>query len=103
MVVKVKEPLAAERKKLRPGQILFTYLHLAPDAEQTHDLVASGAVCIAYETVTSPTGALPLAHADVGGRRPSCAAGRRPLAGEGAGRTRRAARRRARRSGRPRW
>jgi alanine dehydrogenase len=60
MVVKVKEPLAAERKKLRPGQILFTYLHLAPDAEQTHDLVASGAVCIAYETVTSANGALPL-------------------------------------------
>ena len=60
MVVKVKEPLAVERKKLRQGQILFTYLHLAPDAEQTHDLVASGAVCIAYETVTSPSGALPL-------------------------------------------
>ncbi|WP_448951466.1 alanine dehydrogenase [Labrys neptuniae] len=60
MVVKVKEPLASERKKLRPGQILFTYLHLAPDAEQTHDLVASGAVCIAYETVTSNSGALPL-------------------------------------------
>ena len=60
MVVKVKEPLPAERKKLRPGQILFTYLHLAPDAEQTQDLVASGATCIAYETVTSPTGGLPL-------------------------------------------
>ena len=60
MIVKVKEPLAAERRKLRPGQILFTYLHLAPDAAQTHDLVASGAVCIAYETVTSNNGALPL-------------------------------------------
>jgi alanine dehydrogenase len=60
MIVKVKEPLAAERKKLRKGQILFTYLHLAPDAEQTRDLVASGAVCIAYETVTSNNGALPL-------------------------------------------
>jgi alanine dehydrogenase len=60
MIVKVKEPLAAERRKLRPGQILFTYLHLAPDAEQTRDLVASGAVCIAYETVTSSSGALPL-------------------------------------------
>jgi alanine dehydrogenase len=60
MVVKVKEPLAAERKKLRRGQILFTYLHLAPDAEQTHDLIASGAICIAYETVTSANGALPL-------------------------------------------
>ncbi|WP_413988784.1 alanine dehydrogenase [Labrys okinawensis] len=60
MVVKVKEPLAAERNKLRKDQILFTYLHLAPDAEQTHDLVASGAICIAYETVTSNNGALPL-------------------------------------------
>jgi alanine dehydrogenase len=60
LVVKVKEPLAVERKKLRRGQILFTYLHLAPDAEQTADLVASGATCIAYETVTSPSGGLPL-------------------------------------------
>jgi alanine dehydrogenase len=60
MIVKVKEPLAVERKKLRPGQVLFTYLHLAPDPEQTKDLIASGATCIAYETVTSPTGALPL-------------------------------------------
>jgi len=60
MVVKVKEPLASERKQLRRGQVLFTYLHLAPDAAQTHDLVASGATCIAYETVTSPQGGLPL-------------------------------------------
>jgi len=60
MVIKVKEPQAEERKKLRPGQILFTYLHLAPDPEQTKDLIESGAVCIAYETVTSPTGGLPL-------------------------------------------
>jgi alanine dehydrogenase len=60
MVVKVKEPLAAERKQLRPGQILFTYLHLAPDLAQTEDLVKSRAVCIAYETVTSPHGGLPL-------------------------------------------
>jgi alanine dehydrogenase len=60
MVVKVKEPLAAERKQLRRGQILFTYLHLAPDLAQTEDLVASGATCIAYETVTSPHGGLPL-------------------------------------------
>lgn len=60
LVVKVKEPLPAERRKLRKGQVLFTYLHLAPDAEQTRDLVASGATCIAYETVTSPTGGLPL-------------------------------------------
>ena len=60
MIVKVKEPLAVERKKLRKGQLLFTYLHLAPDPEQTKDLLASGATCIAYETVTSPTGGLPL-------------------------------------------
>ncbi|MBM6581920.1 alanine dehydrogenase [Microvirga sp. BT689] len=60
MVVKVKEPLPEERRRLRPEQILFTYLHLAPDLEQTKDLMASGATCIAYETVTSPSGALPL-------------------------------------------
>ena len=60
MIVKVKEPLAAERKLLRRGQILFTYLHLAPDPEQTRDLIASGATCIAYETVTAPHGGLPL-------------------------------------------
>ena len=60
MIVKVKEPQAVERKMLRPGQILFTYLHLAPDPDQTRDLVDSGAVCIAYETVTDPQGGLPL-------------------------------------------
>ena len=60
MIVKVKEPQAVERRMLRPGQILFTYLHLAPDAEQARDLIASGAVCIAYETVTSSAGGLPL-------------------------------------------
>jgi alanine dehydrogenase len=60
MIVKVKEPQAGERKMLRPGQVLFTYLHLAPDPEQTRDLVAGGATCIAYETVTSATGGLPL-------------------------------------------
>ncbi len=60
MIVKVKEPLAVERKKLRPDHLLFTYLHLAPDAEQTRDLVDSGATCIAYETVTSASGGLPL-------------------------------------------
>jgi alanine dehydrogenase len=56
----VKEPLAAERKKLKSGQVLFTYLHLAADPEQTRDLLASGVIAIAYETVTSPQGALPL-------------------------------------------
>lgn len=60
MIVKVKEPQAGERKMLREGQILYTYLHLAPDPEQTKDLVNSGAICIAYETVTSPRGGLPL-------------------------------------------
>ena len=60
MIVKVKEPQAAERAMLKPGQVLFTYLHLAPDPEQTKDLVESGAICIAYETVTSPSGGLPL-------------------------------------------
>ncbi len=60
MIVKVKEPQAAERKMLREGQVLFTYLHLAPDPAQTHDLLASGATCIAYETVTDANGGLPL-------------------------------------------
>lgn len=60
MIVKVKEPQPAERAMLREGQILYTYLHLAPDPEQTKDLVKSGAVCIAYETVTDEFGGLPL-------------------------------------------
>ncbi len=60
LIVKVKEPQALERKLLRPGQILFTYLHLAPDPEQARDLMQSGAICIAYETVTAPGGGLPL-------------------------------------------
>lgn len=60
MIVKVKEPQAGERKMLREGQLLFTYLHLAPDPDQTHDLLASGATCIAYETVTDDRGGLPL-------------------------------------------
>jgi alanine dehydrogenase len=60
LIVKVKELLAPERKKLRREQILFTYLHLAPDPAQTQDLIASGVTAIAYETVTSPHGTLPL-------------------------------------------
>jgi alanine dehydrogenase len=60
MIVKVKEPQAVERKRLREGQVLFTYLHLAPDPEQTKDLLKSGATCIAYETVTDARGGLPL-------------------------------------------
>ena len=60
MIVKVKEPQAVERKMLREGQLLFTYLHLAPDPDQTHDLLASGCTAIAYETVTDAAGGLPL-------------------------------------------
>jgi alanine dehydrogenase len=60
MIVKVKEPQAAEIKMLRPGQTLFTYLHLAPDPEQARGLMASGATAIAYETVTNVRGGLPL-------------------------------------------
>ena len=60
MIVKVKEPQSAERQMLRPDQVLFTYLHLAPDPDQTRDLVKSGATCIAYETVTDGQGGLPL-------------------------------------------
>jgi alanine dehydrogenase len=60
MIVKVKEPQAIERKRLREGQVLFTYLHLAPDPEQTHDLLNSGVTAIAYETVTDDRGGLPL-------------------------------------------
>ena len=60
MIVKVKEPQAAERAMLRPDQVLFTYLHLAPDPEQTRDLVKSGVTAIAYETVTDTSGGLPL-------------------------------------------
>jgi alanine dehydrogenase len=60
LIVKVKEPLAAERHRLKRGQVLFTYLHLAPDREQTKDLMASGVTAIAYETVTDPHGKLPL-------------------------------------------
>jgi alanine dehydrogenase len=60
MIVKVKEPQAPERAMLRPDQVLFTYLHLAPDPEQTRDLVRSGVTAIAYETVTDATGGLPL-------------------------------------------
>lgn len=60
MIVKVKEPQPLECAMLREGQVLYTYLHLAPDPEQTAALVKSGAVCIAYETITGPGGGLPL-------------------------------------------
>jgi alanine dehydrogenase len=60
MIIKVKEPQPVECKMLRPGQVLYTYLHLAPDPEQTKALVASGCTAIAYETVTDRKGGLPL-------------------------------------------
>ena len=60
LIVKVKEPQACERALLREHHTLFTYLHLAPDPEQAKDLIASGATCIAYETVTDPIAGLPL-------------------------------------------
>ena len=60
MIVKVKEPQPSEWSQLRPGQLLFTYLHLAPDPEQAKGLLASGCTAIAYETVTDDRGALPL-------------------------------------------
>ena len=60
MIVKVKEPQPAEIKRLREGQVLFTYLHLAPDPAQAKGLIASGATAIAYETVTNDRGGLPL-------------------------------------------
>ena len=60
MIVKVKEPQESESKRLRPGQILFTYLHLAPDYPLTKDLIESGAICVAYETVEDKNGGLPL-------------------------------------------
>ena len=60
LIIKVKEPLEPERKRLREGQTLFTYLHLAADKTQTEELLASGATAIAYETVTDREGGLPL-------------------------------------------
>jgi alanine dehydrogenase len=60
LVVKVKEPQPKEIARLRPGQVLFTYLHLAADCAQADGLMRSGATCVAYETVTDPRGALPL-------------------------------------------
>lgn len=81
LIVKVKEPLASERKKFKRGQVLFTYLHLAADRAQTEDLIASGVIAAA--------------DADVGGRRAHGAAGRRLLPGESHGRPRRVAQGRA--------
>ncbi len=88
MIVKVKEPQAVEYQRLKPHQILFTYLHLAPDPEQARGLLASGATAIAYETVTDASGALPLLApmSEVAGRLSIEAAAialRRPTGGRG--------------------
>jgi alanine dehydrogenase len=88
MIVKVKEPQAVEYGRLKPHQILFTYLHLAPDPEQARGLLASGATAIAYETVTDASGALPLLApmSEVAGRLSIEAAAialRRPTGGRG--------------------
>jgi len=88
MIVKVKEPQASEIAMLRPGQILYTYLHLAPDYEQTMGLIQSGAVCIAYETVELPNGTLPLLApmSEVAGRMASMLGAQylqKPLGGRG--------------------
>ncbi len=87
MIVKVKEPQAIERAMLREGQVLFTYLHLAPDLPQTEDLIKSKAICIAYETVTDNRGGLPLLApmSEVAGRM-SIQAGARALEKSCAGR-----------------
>ncbi|MGB4867282.1 MAG: alanine dehydrogenase, partial [Hyphomicrobium sp.] len=88
LIVKVKEPQASEYTQLNPGQILFTYLHLAPDPEQARGLMASGCAAIAYETVTDANGGLPLLApmSEVAGRLSIEAAAialRRPTGGRG--------------------
>src|SRR5690348_4136034 len=88
MIVKVKEPQKSEWTQLREGQILFTYLHLAPDPEQAKGLLASGCTAIAYETVTDAAGGLPLLApmSEVAGRLAIEAAAialRRPTGGRG--------------------
>ncbi len=87
MIVKVKEPQPVEIKRLKPGQTLFTYLHLAPDPEQTKGLLSSGIIGIAYETVTDARGGLPLLApmSEVAGRM-SIQAGARSLEMEAGGR-----------------
>ncbi|MGB8275271.1 MAG: alanine dehydrogenase, partial [Alphaproteobacteria bacterium] len=88
MIVKVKEPQPIEIPMLRHGQVLFTYLHLAPDPAQTEGLVKSGCTAIAYETVTDAAGALPLLRpmSEVAGRLAAQVAARyleKPLGGAG--------------------
>jgi alanine dehydrogenase len=85
MIVKVKEPQPSEWVQLRPGQLLFTYLHLAPDPEQAKGLIASGCTAIAYETVTDDRGSLPLLApmSEVAGRLAIEAAGQAMRRSEG--------------------
>ncbi len=88
MIVKVKEPQPVEWKMLRKGQILFTYLHLAPDPQQAHGLLESGCIAVAYETVTDDRGGLPLLApmSEVAGRLAIEAAAfslRKPAGGKG--------------------
>ncbi len=88
MILKVKEPQPAEIELLRRGQLLFTYLHLAPDPEQTRGLRDSGATCIAYETVEDARGRLPLLApmSEIAGRLASQAGAyflEKPLGGRG--------------------
>ena len=103
LIVKVKEPQAPERAQIREDQVLFTYLHLAPDPDQTRELVDSGATCIAYETVTDAKGGLPLAGPDVEGGRSHGHSGRGPLPGGATGGSRSAAWVGCPASRRPRW
>ena len=98
MILKVKEPQPAEIALLRPGQVLFTYLHLAPEPELTRGLCGSGATCIAYETVEDAARPAAAAGADERDRRQDRHPGRRLHAREAARRPRHPARRRARAS-----
>ena len=97
MILGVKEPQPDEVAMLQPHHLLFTYLHLAPDPDLTRGLCASGATCVAYETVEDSRGRLAAAGADERGGGQDRHPGRRVLPGAAARRPRRSARRRARR------
>jgi alanine dehydrogenase len=105
LIVKVKEPLAVERARLRAHHTLFTYLHLAPDRAQTEELMASGATCIAYETVTDAQGRLPLLApmSRCWTRASMCCAGSMPCTAIASPRSTPLARRCASRCWRPIW
>ena len=101
LIVKVKEPLAPERQKLRRGQIVFTYLHLAADPDQARDLLQSGVTAIAYETVTDFSRKTAAACPDVPGGGAHGAAGGCAFPGTPSRRTRHPVWRRRRRPLRP--